>query len=327
MDPSDAPAAPRLHSSDLPEVEPDHVPPAPREIDENTPLSSLTAAEIAQLTEKMLNDPSTRTKLIAEITQISVLRAEYLPSGGPSQDSQPSVVKQLDWLVENGYTHFRRAARDGNCFYRSLAFSYLDRILHAPDARATVARFRAVLASKETALSLAFEDDIHKEFSEQLYTLLQLIEDFGVALTTEDLLDRVLDVSDYVSYFFRLVASAEIRTNPSLYLPFIFAELDLPDERTPTETDIAAFCQRQIEAVDTDVDHLAMMALCNALRITLKLATLNAHLKLDSRKVEELDVFTPIQSDDAMDKDLPPILMLFRPGHYDILLTAAQAAR
>jgi ubiquitin thioesterase protein OTUB1 len=59
----------------------------------------------------MLNNPETRTKLIAEITPISELRAEYL-------DGSQSVVRQLDWLHAYGYTQFRRAARDGNCFYR-----------------------------------------------------------------------------------------------------------------------------------------------------------------------------------------------------------------
>ncbi|KAJ7436755.1 cysteine proteinase [Mycena galericulata] len=296
-DTEDAPAAPRIRSSELPEVEPEYAPPPPREIDENTPLSSLSQAEIAQLTEKMLHDPSARTKLIAEITPISALRAEYL-------DGSQSVVRQIDWLQAHGYTQFRRAARDGNCFYRSVAFSYLDRLLHAPDIPAAVQRFRAVLASKELGLTLAFEDEIHKEFSEQLLTLMQLIEDFGIALTTEDLLERVLEVSDYVSYYFRLLASAEIRTNPEPYRDFI-------------DLDIVAFCQSQVEAVDSEADHIPMMALCNALRITLKLATLSSHVQ---GAVQEADVFTVISPDDAMDKHLPPILLLFRPGHYDILL-------
>ncbi|KAF7345107.1 OTU domain-containing protein [Mycena venus] len=295
----DAPAAPRIRSSDLPNVEGDPAPPAPREINEDTPLSSLSQAEIAALTEKMLNNPETRTKLIAEITPISELRAEYL-------DGSQSVVRQIDWLQAHGYTQFRRAARDGNCFYRSVAFSYLDRLLHAPNIPATVARFRDVLASKEFGLTLAFQDEIYKEFSEQLYTLMQLVEDFGAALTTEDLLDRLLEVSDYVSYYFRLIASAEIRNNPEPYRDFIF------------DQEIVAFCQSQVEAVDSEADHIPMMALCNALRITLKLATLSSHVQ---GSVQEVDVFTVISPDDAMDRDLPPILLLFRPGHYDILLS------
>ncbi|KAJ7875382.1 cysteine proteinase [Mycena olivaceomarginata] len=289
-DAEDAPAAPRIHSSELPDVEDDVVPPAPREINEDTPLDSLSPAEIAALTEKMLNNPETRTKLIAEITPISELRAEYL-------DGSQSVVRQLDWLHAHGYTQFRRAARDGNCFYRSVAFSYLDRLLQAPNIPVTVARFREVLASKEFGLTVAFQDEIHKEFSEQLYTLMQLIEDFGIALTTEDLLDKLLEVSDYVSYFFRLLASAEIRTNPAPYRDFIF------------DQEIDSFCKSQVEAVDSEADHIPMMALCNALRITLKLATLSSHVQGD---VQEADVFTVISPDDAMDKDLPPILLLFR---------------
>ncbi|KAJ7777538.1 cysteine proteinase [Mycena maculata] len=293
------PAAPRIQSSDLPEVEPEYALPPPREIDENTPLSSLSQAEIAQLTEKMLHDPSARTKLIAEITPISELRVEYL-------DGSQSFVRQIDWLTAHGYTKFRRTARDGNCFYRSVAFSYLDRLLHVPavDIPATVQRFRAVLTSKELALTLAFEDEIHKEFSEHLFSLMQLVEDFGAALTTEHLLDQLLEVSDYVSYYFRLLASAEIRTNPEPYRDFI-------------DQDIVTFCQSQVEAVDSEADHIPMMALCNALRITLKLATLSSH---GQGPVQEADIFTIISHDEAMDKDLPPILLLFRPGHYDILL-------
>ncbi|KAJ7147313.1 peptidase C65 Otubain-domain-containing protein [Mycena filopes] len=246
----------------------------------------------------MLNNPSTRNKLIAEITPIAELRAEYL-------DGAQSVVRQLDWLEEHGFKNFRRAARDGNCFYRSVAFAYLDRLLHAPDIPATVARFREVLTSKELGLTLAFEDEVHKEFSEQLENLMQMVENFGAALTTEDLLDRLLEVSDYVSYYFRLLASAEIRTNPEPYRDFIF------------DQEIVAFCQSQVEAVDSEADHIPMMALCNALRITLKLATLSSH---GQGAVQEADVFTVISPEDAMDRDLPPILLLFRPGHYDILL-------
>ncbi|KAJ7468627.1 cysteine proteinase [Mycena latifolia] len=292
----DPPATPRIHSSELPEVEPDHV--TPREINEDTPLSSLSEAEIAQLTEKMLNDPSTRTKLIAEITPISALRAEYL-------NGSQSFVRQIDWLQGHGYTKFRRAARDGNCFYRSVAFSYLDRLLHAPDISGTVARFRAVLKARESGVKDAFQDDVYKEFYEELTKLMQLVKDYGAALTTEDLLDQLLQVSDYVSYYFRLLASAEIRNNPGPYSDFIF------------DQDIVAFCQSQVEAVESEADHIPMMALCNALRITLKLATLSSHVQ---GPVQEADVFTIISPDDAMDKDLPPILLLFRPGHYDILL-------
>ncbi|KAJ7279021.1 cysteine proteinase [Mycena rebaudengoi] len=297
-----APAAPRLHTSELPDVEPGLSVPVAREIDENTPLSSLTQAEINQLTEKLfaVDDVSdSQKKAIAGITPIATLRAEY-------ESGSQSFVRQIDWLSEHGYTSFRRAARDGNCFYRSVAFTYLDRLLHAPDSRAAVARFRAVVTSKETALTLAFEDpEIHKEFGEQLHNLLSLITDFGAALTSEDLLEHLLEVCDYVAYYFRLLASAEIRTNPDPYIDFI------PDQ------DVLAFCTSQVEAVSSEADHIPMMALCNALRVTLKVATLSSH---GQGPVQEADIFTIISPDDAMDKDLPPMLLLFRPGHYDILL-------
>ncbi|KAF7297973.1 OTU domain-containing protein [Mycena chlorophos] len=300
----DAPAAPRLRTADLPEAADDAAPaPAPRQITEDTPLSSLTEAEIAELSERMLNETnaSSRSQLIAPIAPIAELRGEYL-------EGSQSVVRQLDWLEEHGYTRFRRAARDGNCYYRSFAFCYLDRILHAPNYQSAVKRFRDVLTANEISLSLAFEEQAYKEFSEQLEALLGLIESDGHSLTTEGLLVLFLEATDYISYFFRLVASAEIRTNTGPYSDFII------------EQDVASFCQSQIEAISSEADHLAIMALCNALRVSVKLATLNTHMP--DGDIHEAQIFTDIAPENAMDKDLPPILLLFRPGHYDILIKA-----
>ncbi|KAJ7072770.1 peptidase C65 Otubain-domain-containing protein [Mycena amicta] len=267
-------------------------------------LSSLTQAEIAELSERMFNETnaSSRSELIAPIAPIAELRSEYL-------EGSQSVLRQIDWLEEHGYTRFRRAARDGNCFYRSFAFSYLDRILHAPNIPAAVARFREALSETEISLTLAFEEQAYREFLEQLEGLVGLIGTEGSSLSTENLLAYFLQATDYVSYFFRLVASAEIRTNTTPYSDFII------------DQDIATFCQTQVEAISSEADHLAIMALCNALRVSIKLATLNAHHPSEG-SIHEAQIFTDIAPENAMDKDLPPILLLFRPGHYDILLTA-----
>ncbi|KAF7315050.1 OTU domain-containing protein [Mycena indigotica] len=301
MNPADTPATPRLRTSDLPDDDAPPVAAASREITQDTPLASLTQAEIAALNERMLNETNSASRdvLIGPISPIAQLRHAYL-------DGSPSVLRQIDWLEEKGYTHYRAAARDGNCFYRSFAFCYLDRILHAPNLSSAVARFRDVLSSIEFSLELAFEDDSYKEFSEQLNDLINLVAIQGSEMTTEDLLGFFLEVTDYVSYFFRLVASAEIRSNTPPYSDFII------------DQDVVSFCQSQIEAVSSEADHLAIMALCNALRVSIKLAALNAHLP--DGKIHEAQIFTDIAPENAMDKDLPPIMLLFRPGHYDILL-------
>lgn len=103
---------------------------APRVIDENTDMSTLTDQEIMKLMEGMDHQdvqldkvippfqgcgcasPSTDLQpLISSPVPLLVLREEY-------QNGSPEVLKKIDWLEQNGWDQVWRARGDGDCFYR-----------------------------------------------------------------------------------------------------------------------------------------------------------------------------------------------------------------
>jgi ubiquitin thioesterase protein OTUB1 len=101
---------------------------APRVIDENTDMSTLTDQEIMRLMEGMGHNDDAMSKvspqstigwggtdtlqpLISPPTPLMVIRDEYL-------NGSQTVVKKLDWLQENGWDQVWRARGDGDCFYR-----------------------------------------------------------------------------------------------------------------------------------------------------------------------------------------------------------------
>lgn len=61
---------------------------------------------------------------MAATVPLSVLRAEYASS---------AFIAKIDWLSAHGWTGLRRSRGDGDCFYRSMAFAYVERIMDAPD--------------------------------------------------------------------------------------------------------------------------------------------------------------------------------------------------
>lgn len=65
-----------------------------------------------------------RQPLVAVTVPLSVLRAEY---------SSGTFIAKIDWLSAHGWTGLRRSRGDGDCFYRSMAFAYVERIMDAPD--------------------------------------------------------------------------------------------------------------------------------------------------------------------------------------------------
>ncbi len=61
---------------------------------------------------------------MAELVPLAVLRTEY--EGGPGSDSDPQYssngfIKQIDFLIANGYEGIRRSRGDGDCFYRCVS--------------------------------------------------------------------------------------------------------------------------------------------------------------------------------------------------------------
>jgi ubiquitin thioesterase protein OTUB1 len=56
-----------------------------------------------------------------------------------------TFIAKIDWLVSKGWTGLRRSRGDGDCFYRSMAFAYVERILQARDQAYAIATSLSII--------------------------------------------------------------------------------------------------------------------------------------------------------------------------------------
>ncbi|TFY76962.1 hypothetical protein EWM64_g7052 [Hericium alpestre] len=309
---SEPPPAPRHKTSNLPELgdagaasSSQNDTPQLVEVNENTDLASLTPAQLYDLNQELLNEAAgTDRPLIASVAPMDVLRAEY-------ENGSQSFVKQIEFLQKQGYHGIRRTRGDGDCFYRSLAFAYIERIMNASDRPLAVMTAISTLEATLPMLDAAgFQKMVYEDFFEIVIDLIRRIETpdaQGKTLTHEALLEAFQDpgVSNYVVVYLRLLTSAQIRTDPESYEPFlIHPELGEP---VPTRD----FCEAFVEAIGKEADHVQVTALSRALKINVKVAY------LDGRgKNGHVDF---VEFRNARYENEDPLVLLYRPGHYDIL--------
>ncbi|SJL08387.1 uncharacterized protein ARMOST_11750 [Armillaria ostoyae] len=305
--PRSPPTAPRLRPAALPEIQ-DEPMQTPVQVTEDTDISTLTTAQVFDLNQSLLDEATGVTRpLIDEIAPISALRSEY--EGGSH-----AFVRQIDWLTANGYHYIRRTRGDGDCFYRSVAFAYVERMLHALNPADAVEKGVAALKSTLPMLeNVGFQKLVFEDFYDVLESLLLSIvtpQTTGKTLNAVGLLEAFQspEVSNSIVVYLRLLTSAQIRIDPDAFAPFLFH----PELGEPME--VREFCEHFVEAVNKEADHVQMTALSRALQLNVNVAY------LDGRNSNGLVDFVEFRS--AADANETPLTLLYRPGHYDILVNS-----
>ncbi|PBK71721.1 cysteine proteinase [Armillaria solidipes] len=305
--PRSPPTAPRLRPAALPEIQ-DEPMQTPVQVTEDTDISTLTTAQVFDLNQSLLDEATGVTRpLIDEIAPISALRSEY--EGGSH-----AFVRQIDWLTANGYHYIRRTRGDGDCFYRSVAFAYVERMLHALNPADAVENGVAALKSTLPMLeNVGFQKLVFEDFYDVLESLLLSIvtpQTTGKTLNAVGLLEAFQspEVSNSIVVYLRLLTSAQIRIDPDAFAPFLFH----PELGEPME--VREFCEHFVEAVNKEADHVQMTALSRALQLNVNVAY------LDGRNSNGLVDFVEFRS--AADANETPLTLLYRPGHYDILVNS-----
>ncbi|XP_024995451.1 ubiquitin thioesterase otubain-like isoform X1 [Cynara cardunculus var. scolymus] len=243
---------------------------------------------------------------------LSSLEAEY-------KSGSPILLEKIKVLHEQ-YAAIRRTRGDGNCFFRSFMFSYLEHIVESQD-EAEVERIKTnVEKCRRTLQSLGYADftfeDFFSLFVEQLESVLQGNED---SISHDELIMRSRDqsVSDYVVMFFRFVTSGEIRKRSEFFEPFILGL---------TNTTVEQFCKTSVEPMGEESDHVHITALSDALGVPIRVVYLDrSSCDTGSVSVNHHDFIPGLgdtskasTSSSGPEKD-PFIVLLYRPGHYDIL--------
>ncbi|KZT55385.1 cysteine proteinase [Calocera cornea HHB12733] len=286
----------------------------PREITAETKLSDLTDAQILQLTQELREEEIVKRPLISPVEPLSHLEEEYL-------HGSTTVVHKLQWLERQGWRGIRRTRGDGDCFYRSLAFSYVERLLLAPDPALAVAMSLSTLQDGRHLLDEAgFQELVYEDFYDVLVSLISAVVSppapGAPLLSGPQLLTAFQDAetSNSIVVYLRLLTSAYIRANEGDFLPYLFS----PD--TGDLLDVREFCEREVEASGKEADHVQEMALAKALRIKVRIAYIDSNPS--GRGAEEGKVdFVTFESEGSADNGIHEIALLYRPGHFDVLET------
>jgi len=107
-----------------------------------------------------------------------------------------------------------------------------------------------------------------------------------------------------------LLTSAQIRADPDSYAPFL-SHPETGELLEPRE-----FCENFVEAVGKEADHVQISALSRVLQIRVSIAY------LDGRNTDGKVDFVLFENETGVD----PLQLLYRPGHYDILVKTVDGA-
>jgi ubiquitin thioesterase protein OTUB1 len=264
-------------------------------------LSDLTPSQLIDLNQSVLNELTSQRQLIEDIEPIAALRSEF-------ESGTPAFLKQIDGLKDLGFLRLRRARGDGDCFYRAVGFAFVEQVLQAPEQDMAVASALSLLESTTEWLdAVGFQKLVYEDFYEVLYNLVESIikPHDGATLTVRRLLEafQVPEISNSLVAYLRLLTSSQLRLEEEEYSPFLLhPELGEP-------MNVKDFCENFVEGSGKEADHVQITALCRVLRLNVKVAY------LDGRK-DTID-FVDFQNDPTSQQ---LITLLYRPGHYDILL-------
>ncbi|XP_009802994.1 OVARIAN TUMOR DOMAIN-containing deubiquitinating enzyme 1 [Nicotiana tabacum] len=265
--------------------------------------------DIMQQQSSIQAEQAVKTQFVGDKEPLSSLEAEYHLGN--------SILLEKIKVLSEQYAALRRTRGDGNCFFRSFMFGYLEHILESQD-QSEVHRIKASIEEcKKTLQSLGYAEftfeDFFALFLEQLDNVLQGSKD---SISHEELLRRSRDpsISDYVVMFFRFVTSGEIRKRSEFFEPFILGL---------TNASVEQFCKSSVEPMGEESDHVQIIALSDALGVPIRVVYLDrSSCENNSINVNHHD-FVPTSDgmgNSGVSKTTnPSITLLYRPGHYDIL--------
>ncbi|KAF9971088.1 hypothetical protein BGZ73_006014 [Actinomortierella ambigua] len=259
--------------------------PTPSAASEATATPELTDEQILTQMQAIKDEEAMAHPLVDEAIGMEELLKEY-ENGDPSYN------------LEDTHDRMRRSRGDGNCFYRALAFAWFERILLAPSKPELHQKaLETMRESENLMISAGFESLAYEDFYQVCIDTLKALP----TMLPEQLLKifQTDELSNSIVMHFRLVASAYLKLHKDEYEPFLDLGQTMND-----------FCSMYVEAMGRESEEMMLIAMTKALNISIEVAYLSAN---DSEEVN----FLPFLPENP--PYMPPLVLLYRPGHYDIL--------
>ncbi|KAJ3331379.1 OTU domain, ubiquitin aldehyde binding [Blyttiomyces sp. JEL0837] len=237
--------------------------------------------------EENLRKEARLQPLIGEPISFDSLEEEYKLA----EDNVKAKVSKL----RSDYSGMRRVRKDGNCFYRAFGYRLCERLLEDKEhgrARA----LSKIEATKKILENVGYDPMITEDFCEPLLDATKSLDDFRNVFETDY-------SSDAVVCYLRLVTAAVLRLERDAYEAFV---LD-------TYPSLDSFIESQVEPMNIESDQIHIVAMANAFGVRFSIANLDA-------SQNELNYHTINPQNPPEDGTEILIHLLYRPGHYDILL-------
>lgn len=251
-----------------------------------------------------------RVPLMGDREPLEALAAEYA--------SGAEIYRQKIERLGEEYGSIRRTRGDGNCFFRSFLFGYLEHLLLSGDLGERDRVVARVEGLKGTLTEVGGYDEIVVETP--LDMVLQMLRSVAAPLdplTIEGLETNVRDedISAYAVWLLRMVTSCEVKRRADFFAPFIMGLSDL---------DVPTFCSKCVDPMGEESDHVQLVALTDALQVPIRVVYLDRSLAPGGggdgapggAPHVDLHDFVPEGCPAASQ---PRVHLLYRPGHYDLL--------
>jgi ubiquitin thioesterase protein OTUB1 len=123
--------------------------------------------------------------------------------------------------------------------------------------------------------------------------------------------------SDYCTWYLRVLTSAQMKSNPDRYLPFLLADYELHNCM-----DVPTYCSREVEPMGKECGMVTVAALAECLGVKVVIEYMDGRLVKKSNGDDAVvnHVFGQVgDEDEEEEEDRICLTLLYRPGHYDIL--------
>jgi ubiquitin thioesterase protein OTUB1 len=254
-------------------------------------------AELNRQTEKKMEEIETEIKnqpLTSEPRHISDLVPQY-------KESANNFLAGIEDLEKN-YSQIRIVRGDGNCYYRAFLYNLAEHMFQNKQEGQRILEY-VKKDSWDKVLKTGYDEMTIETFYD---TLVDLLERLTTGATDAAAFHKEMNeesaTSDYCTWYLRVVTATHLKQDPDRFLPFI-------DGQQPG-LDIQQFCQREVEPMGKECQHVQVLALAEAFGVHVKIEYLDGHDLVNGKLVQH--TFGP-------DTAVTHLALLYRPGHYDIL--------
>ncbi|CAG8530486.1 9258_t:CDS:2 [Acaulospora morrowiae] len=251
----------------------------------------------AEFMENIRKETAEKSPLVCLSESIDMLYEEYRHGS--------EVYRQKIMKLKEKHGKIRRCRGDGNCFYRAFGFAWFEQLMNSKDQNLGQNALTALASTKPLLDSVGYQSLVYEDFYEVFEQQLKSAAEGGL----DD--DRLLsifqtdEISNQLVLYLRFVTAGYLKKHRESYEPFL--EFDFGMDQ---------FCNKYVEAMDVEADHIHVIALTKALKVPVEIAYMSGSNAMEQVNFHE---FYPETEPTKEYDSLKPLVLLYRPGHYDIL--------